>query len=161
MKKYFLFFGAAALLAVLLMSSDYYYGSYTPVFMDRSELEKSVSYVAEGRDLQNPGKIYYKSPYILVNEKYKGVHIIDNSDPKNPRNTGYIIAPGCLDMAVKGDVLYLDNSVDLVAFDLNTRQVTERIKNIFPEPISPEKIYYMNGKRPTQNSVIVGWKKRD
>jgi len=160
MKKFFLFFGAAALIAGVLMSVDYYrYYNYTPVFMDRADLEKSVKYLDEGRELKNPGKIYYKSPYIYVNERYKGIHVIDNTDPKNPKNVGYITVPGCIDIAAKDDMLYFDNSVDLVAFDLSTRTVTERVKNIFPEPISPERDYYYGGERPTPNSVIVEWKK--
>lgn len=131
---------------------------YLPIFMERSELERSVSYELGGRELVQPGKIYYKSPYIYINEKYKGVHVINNTDPANPRNEAFIIAPGCIDMAVKGNTLYLDNAVDLVAFNLETKQVTERIKNVFPEPIPPNNYYYEITNRP-KDFVLVGWKK--
>jgi hypothetical protein len=133
--------------------------SYTPVFMERSELERSVFYSDGARDLVNPGKIYYKHPYIYVSERYKGVHVINNSDPANPRREGFIVAPGAIDMAVKGATLYLDNAVDLVAFDLGTKQVTERLKNIFPEPISPDGLY--NYITPPDGYVLVGWKKKN
>ncbi|MDR1783486.1 MAG: hypothetical protein LBR13_04420 [Dysgonamonadaceae bacterium] len=161
MKKILLFFGTIALFAIVLMSSDtaYKYGNYVPVFMDRADLEKSVKFVAERRMLITPGKIYYKSPYVYINERYKGIHIIDNTDPKNPRNVGFITAPGCIDIAAKGNILYLDNSVDLVAFDLITLKEIERVRDVFPEPISPEKISFLGGERPTPYSVIVEWKK--
>jgi hypothetical protein len=136
-----------------------YYGEYLPVFMKRAELEKSVFYVSEGRELQNPGKIYYKSPYILINERYKGVHVIDNSDAYNPLNIGFIVAPGCLDVAVKENVVYIDNSVDLVAFDLESKQVTAREKNVFPEPLAPNGSYYYYHSRPEGDVVLVGWTK--
>lgn len=135
--------------------SDHKYGEYIPVFMKKSDLKNSVSYSPGKRDLVMPGKIYYRDSYIFVNEKYKGVHIINNTNPTSPIGEGFIIAPGCIDMAVKGDIIYLDNSVDLVAFDLTTKQVTKRIENIFPEPSSPTNSVY-HGARPS-DSVIVGW----
>jgi hypothetical protein len=129
---------------------------YSPVFMDYADLEHSVSYRAEARELVSPGKIYYKAPYIYINERYKGIHVINNSDPAHPVKEGFIIAPGCLDIAVKGDILYLDNSVDMVAFDLVAKKVTERIKGIFPEPLSPAGDWYFGSH---EGKVLVGWKK--
>ena len=132
---------------------------YVPVFMERSELERSVSYLNKGRELVSPGKIYYKTPYIFINEKYKGIHVINNTDPKNPVNEAFIIAPGCIDMAVKGNILYMDNSVDLVAFDLDSKKVSERIRNVFPEPNPPGNFFYYPGEGRPEGFVIVGWKK--
>ncbi|MBB4035695.1 hypothetical protein GGR21_001590 [Dysgonomonas hofstadii] len=130
---------------------------YVPIFMERSELEKSVFYQDKGRELVSPGKIYYKAPYIYINEQYKGVHVINNSNPEKPVNEGFIVTPGCIDMAIKGNILYVDNSVDLVAFDLNTKEVTERIKNVFPEPVPPHNLYYYIN-RPN-GFILVGWKR--
>lgn len=130
---------------------------YTPVFMKRSELANSVRFVSEARELKRPGKIYYKSPYIFINERYKGIHVIDNSNPASPRNVGFIIAPGCIDMAVKGYTLYLDNSVDLVAFDLETREVTSRVESVFPEPAHPNNSQYRFKDKP-EDMVVVEWK---
>jgi len=131
---------------------------YVPIFMDRSSLEKSVTY-REAREFANPGKIYYRSPYIFVNEKYKGVHIINNSNPFHPIKEGFITAPGCIDMAVKNEILYLDNAVDLVAFDLLKKQEVSRIINIFPEPETPDKRYCPVSDRPKE-LIIVEWKKK-
>lgn len=151
------------LASTALISSSYYYNEwyeygyrdYIPVFMKKADLKNSVSYSSGARDMLMPGKIYYSDPYIFVNEKYKGVHIINNTNPTSPINEAFIIAPGCIDMAVKGGIIYLDNSVDLVAFDLATKQVTKRIENVFPEPSAPDNWIY-HGARPSE-SVIVGW----
>lgn len=134
-------------------------GEYNPIFMERAELERSVAYQSEPQELINPGKIYHKHPYIYINERYKGVHVINNSNPANPVNEGFIRVPGCLDMAVKGDILYLDNAVDLVAFDLSAKQVSHREKNVFPEPLSPTNDYYY-GNRP-KDYILIEWKKNN
>lgn len=150
-----LLLGGTLFLSTSSVGPDIRSGRYTPIFMERSELEKSVFFEQKSRDLINPGKIYSKDNFIFINEKYKGVHIIDNSTPANPKKIGFIIAPGCIDIAVKGSILYLDNAVDLVAFNLETKEVTERVKEVFPEPLSPENYYYY-GSRPA-NTILVGW----
>lgn len=130
--------------------------SYKPIFMTRESLEKSVMYIDGMREMVNPGKIYIRGNTIYINEKYKGVHIIDNSNPKAPIQTGYITAPGSIDMAVKGNVIYLDNAVDFVTFNMDKKQVTGRIKDYFPNnsvaPDGSRDIYIPNGM------ILVGWK---
>lgn len=160
MKKYY-YLLLLLLLLPLGVSGDYlpgpryYVGDYVPVFMSIDELRASVRYEAGGRDMLNPGKIYYKSPYIYVSERYKGVHVINNTDPSNPIKEGFILAPGCIDMAVNGDVLYIDNAIDLVSFDLLKKEVTSRVVDVFPEPLSPSGgMYY--GDRPA-GTVLVEW----
>jgi hypothetical protein len=137
-------------------SSDYY--DYYAVYMDRANLEKSVFYVTTGREIKNPGKIYYKYPHLFVNEKYKGVHVIDNRNPANPVMKGFIMAPGCLDMAVKDNVIYLDNAVDLVSFDLDDMKISKRIIDVFPQLAPPSgNVYY--GEQSLEDFIIVDWVK--
>jgi len=151
---------------ILLSASDpVYYGDYTPVFMDRSEMEKAVKLEA-AQPLRDPGKIYLYDKYILVNEKYKGIHIIDNSNPAAPQNVAFLHIDGCIDMAMKNNVLYADNAIDLIALkttaDFATVQLTERLKNIFPEIESPDGYwtpYYLNKFRP-KNGILVAYKKK-
>lgn len=136
--------------------------SYRPVLMKRSELEKSV-FFREKQTIGNPGKIYYKDKTIYLVEKYKGVHVIDNSDPRNPQQTGFINLPGCVDISIKKNSLYADNAVDLVAVDISNYpniSVTSRVKNVFPELPPPDIDYvpweYEASQRP-DNTIIVNW----
>lgn len=154
----FLFLGCATLLNTSSSFYMHFQSDYNPVFMERPELESSVFFDEKSHDLVNPGKIYSKDKFIFINEKYKGIHVIDNSTPASPKQVGFIVAPGCIDLAVKGSTLYLDNAVDLVAFNLETRQVTERIQDVLPEPLSPENISY-NGER-TKGLILVSWNKK-
>ncbi|MDR2809196.1 MAG: hypothetical protein LBB84_01395 [Tannerellaceae bacterium] len=163
MKNLFLTVGLLLFALLNLTSANYvetiplYGGDYTPVMMKRADLEKSVTYHPGEHALINPGKIYAKPPYIFINERYKGVHIIHNADPAHPLKEAFISAPGCIDMAVKGDILYLDNSVDLVAFHLTNHTVTRRLTNVFPEPPAPDNSYYYGARE--NDMIIVEWKK--
>jgi hypothetical protein len=63
-------------------------------------------------------------------------------------------------MAVKGNILYLDNAVDLVSFDLDAKEVTKRIRDVFPEPAAPGDSYsYFYGERP-KDYILVEWRKK-
>ncbi len=151
---------------IMLSGSDpVSYGEYTPVFMERYEMERAVK-IEAARPLQVTGKIYLYGSYVFVNEKYKGVHIIDNTNPAAPKNMAFLHVDGCIDMAMKNDVLYVDNAVDLIALKTTDNfanvQVTERIKGIFPEMESPDGYwgqYMVNQYRP-KNGILVAWKKK-
>lgn len=142
----------------LISSSDIVleqYDGWTPYFMKRPELEKSVFYSGEAKEMVNPGKIWVDGDNIYIVERYKGIHIIDNADPANPRQTGFIVAPGCMDVAIKDNIIYLDNAIDLVAFDMTKGIETRRFKEYFPEPASPAGDRYYN---QTSDMILVGWK---
>jgi hypothetical protein len=141
--------------------------AYKPVLMARESLEQSISWQSPA-EIKSPAKVYYKDDYILISERYKGVHIVDNADPKNPVIKGYISVPGCVDMSIKESTLYVDNAVDLVAIDLSKIatgqiEVKKRIKEVFPELVPPDGSYipmlYRIDSRP-KNSVIVNWVKK-
>jgi hypothetical protein len=141
--------------------------AYKPILMDRESLERSIKWQPPA-EIKSPAKIYYKNNYILISERYKGVHIVDNANPSNPVIKGYISVPGCVDMAIKEGTLYVDNAVDLVAIDLSKIatgqiEVKKRIKEVFPELVPPDAMFipylYAKNTRP-KNSVIVNWVKK-
>lgn len=80
--------------------------------------EKGVE-VLPAREITNAGKIYIYKNLLLVQEVDKGVHIIDNSDKKNPQPKVFLKLMGNLDMAVKEGYLYLDSYMDLIVLDIN------------------------------------------
>lgn len=164
MRKYLLLW----ISALYLLVSGFVYepeSEYEPIFMLRSEMERSVR--LEGpREILNPGKIYLKDNFIFINEKYAGVHVIDNTDPVNPGNVAFIHIDGCIDMAVRDYVLYADNAVDMVALALNAQltgiQVTARIKNVFPEMPAPDGygLTYRQKQARPHNSILVRWRQK-
>ena len=133
---------------------------YEPIFMTRSELERSVRYAGEARPIRETGKIYLYGDTILINEPGRGIHLIDNRNPQSPRAINYIIAPGCIDMAVKDGIIYMDNAVDLVAFDLSSGEVTARIRDYFPEQIyAPDYSVSLYRYDRQEGYILVRWEK--
>ena len=141
------------------------YSSYKPILMEKSILGKSVS-VQNAKQMCATGKIYFKDDFIYIVEKYEGIHVIDNSNPQEPNNVGFIGVPGSVDMAMKNDIIYVDNATDLVAIDISNGisgiEVTKRIADVFPELLPPDGLWlkeeFQLQNRP-ENTVIIGWEK--
>ena len=109
------------------------YTQWNPVYKTDAEMRTPPQYKA-AQSLKNTGKIYFYDKYILVNEQKQGIHVIDNSNPSNPQNVGFISIGGNVDMAVKGNYLYADNYSDLITVDISTisnPRVTCRTESVF------------------------------
>ncbi|WP_291725681.1 hypothetical protein [Bernardetia sp.] len=130
-----LLFGFTACFYVEEPSEPVYKTEYTPVYMSREDLNNSVKFES-ARVLKNTGKIFMKGSYVFVGERYEGVHVIDNRNPRDPKNVGFIAIAGNVDVATKGNVMYADNAVDLVAIDISNLpviRVLKRVEESFPE----------------------------
>ncbi|MDX1761511.1 MAG: hypothetical protein R3218_05100, partial [Christiangramia sp.] len=89
-----------------------------PVTQSIADFRASVK-IQEPRSIKESGKIYAWRDYIFINDKNEGVHIIDNTDPFNPRNIKFLKIPRNMDIAIRNEKLYADNGMDLVVFDLS------------------------------------------
>ena len=147
------------------MTSSYLvYADYRPLLLARATLESSVAAVAP-QALHNTGKIYLRGDYVFINEKYEGIHVIDNRDPASPKPVSFLRIPGNVDLAVRGNLLYADNGPDLVTIDISDpthARPTSRVRNAFrelPMPVmGPLEEAYQVAKRPA-DAVVVGWHK--
>ena len=106
---------------------------YKPVYSKQEDLEKVE--VLSPRRMETPGKIYIYGQYLFVNERFEGIHIINNINPSRPEKVSFIQIPGNVDMAVKGNSLYADNGIDMVVMDISNPKnvkLNKRIRNAFP-----------------------------
>lgn len=113
---------------------------YEPLFITRNNLDNSIKFSKSEMELETPGKIYRYKNYLLIVDHFKGVHVYDNSNPENPLKIGFIEVPAVTDIAMNKNVLYANNSVDLVAIDVSdieNLKVIKRIRNSFDEPLPP------------------------
>lgn len=133
------------------------YTVFHPVIKQKSQVLNEINGTA-ATAVQAPGKFYLYGKYIFLNDINKGVHVIDNSNPANPKKIAFLSIPGSLDIAIKGNTLYTDFFSDLLALDIsNPLQVkmTKMLPHSFPER------RYANGFVPDSNEVIVDWIRKD
>ena len=103
-----------------------------PVYTSASEVRASFESM-EPRALENAGKIYRKDHFLFINELGKGIHIFNNNDKTNPVPLSFLNIPGSFDVAVKGDIMYVDSFVDLVALDISDPtnvKLVSRVENV-------------------------------
>ncbi|MHC1705867.1 MAG: LVIVD repeat-containing protein [Tenuifilaceae bacterium] len=135
------------------------YTANVPVYMPYSEFRSSFK-KSEPKDSISPGKIYFKDNYLFVNEPGKGIHIIDNSNPSNPQKVAFYEIMGNVDLAIKGDILYADSYIDLLAInisDINNPREVGRLKNIFPEIVPMGNINFLYANVDHKKGVIINW----
>ncbi|MBO9637460.1 LVIVD repeat-containing protein [Siphonobacter aquaeclarae] len=116
--------------------------------------------VREAMELEKPGKIYVRGNVLFINEIKKGVHIIDNTDPKNPRNLSFIEILGNADIAVKGNVLYADSYTDFLVFDISQPtqpKLLNRVENAFTSGMVEGVNWYSDLYNPQGASTITDY----
>ncbi len=158
----FLFFILSIILFVACDKDEYeYYTLATPVLISADEMRSSVQIVPP-KDIIKSGKIYAYENYVFVNDKNKGVHVIDNTNPLNPTKISYINIPGNVDISVKNDMLYANSSTDLVVFDIsniNLITVKSRLNDVFPVhfivPLEADVVDW--GLAYSSDSFVVDW----
>jgi len=133
-----------------------------PKLMAKAEFRNSVK-VQSPQRIEEAGKIYAYDDYIFVNDKFKGIHIIDNTNPSSPNAIAYIKIPGNVDISIKNNYLYADSSTDLVVFDIsdiNKIKVTVRLEDVFPvyDYQLPEGADFADlSSFNNSDDIIVGW----
>lgn len=147
-------------------SSDYVtYEVNEPVFMPAAEFRNLIKVTTNVHELADYGKMCFYKGYLYISEPGKGVHIVDNTNPANPKITGYIEILGNYDLIVRNNVLYADALIDLVWFDVSNPSspvLKGRLEGAFPQalPIICNEFGYDYGlvHSSVQTGIIVDWK---
>lgn len=132
-----------------------------PIKMSKAEFKNSIDIVAPV-PMGESGKIYVYADYIFVNDKYRGVHVLDNKDPRAPKKIAFIKIPGNVDISVKDGYLYADSITDLVVLDIsdmnNIKQVN-RLENVLRDNVvfPFEADIYEWQDIDYGNEVVLGW----
>lgn len=140
--------------------------THEPIYMSWKALRSSVK-VEPPRAIAERGKIYVHGTLLLVSEPNKGIHVIDNSDPSVPQPKAFLRVPGNIDVAARGDYLYVDSSVDLLVFRLHAdpRQIklVRRMPDVFPYqwrhtlPRFKGRLWPVHPDR--SKGAVVGWRR--
>ena len=132
-----------------------------PVIKSLAEIRSSVA-VSAPRETDADGKIYVTENNLFYIAQEEGVHIFDNTNPAAPQNTIFLNIEGVHDIAVKDDMLYADNYVDLLVFDIsNLENITlintvENAMSFYPVfPVDAE--FYDYAVVPNSGEIMVGF----
>lgn len=98
-----------------------------PVYGTAADLEVRT---LPAQEICQPGKIYVYGSYLLISEVQKGIHIIDNASPSEPRNISFIKIAGNVDMAVKEGFLYADHLTSMVIIDISNPAKAKFVKSV-------------------------------
>ncbi len=118
-----------------------------PQFMRNTEYLQTLKLQASQK-ITNPQKFILYNSYMLVQDVYSGVHIIDISNISKPFNVGFIPAGNARDFAMKDNMLYLDCNRDLVTLNLSD------INNIKVEGIVSNTFAPLSGITNTDSNLI-------
>jgi hypothetical protein len=133
------------------------YSYFEPIYTTAAEIRASVGVVAP-QEIKEAGKIYIKDNWLFVNEVGKGIHVIDNSNPKAPVTKNFLNIPGNYDLAVKGNILYADSYIDLLAIDISDKsdiKIVKRLEGIFS-------VYNRMGSGiDPEKGIITSWKEKE
>ena len=143
-----------------------------PVFMNTDAFRQSVQITTKARVINNYGKMCFYDGYLYISESEEGIHIIDNTDPSNPQNVGFIELLGNVDLAIRNNKLYADAYIDLVWFDITDPQNPElegRLENVFDKCLplpSTGNNYLIDYKmcydeKGSSKGVVVGWELKE
>ncbi len=132
-----------------------------PLTVSMEEFKNGVDVIAP-LPIDESGKIYAYEDLIFVNDKYKGVHVIDNRDPSSPRKVAFIKIAGNVDISVKNNYLYADSLTDLIVLDISdidNIRIVNRLENVLRDnvvwPVEAEIFDYDDWGDPDR--VLVGW----
>ena len=143
-----------------------YIDGMAPIYISATDF--SVITSLPPQPFENLGKIVYYGNYIFINEKEKGIHVIDNSDSSNPVKIRFFNIPGNLEFVIKDNILYADNSIHLLIIDIsniNEIKVLNYIENLYidkpvlhPKPDDDYKGYFECVDK--HKGVHTGWEMR-
>lgn len=135
---------------------------YTPIFMAKTDYWASVRSEAP-QEIGKAGKIYVKDQFIYVNEPFKGIHIIDNSNPRTPKKVAFLNIRGNVDLAIKGNTLYADSFDDLVVFNITDPlhiSFSKKLDHVINYPVNAAGLMLGQSVR-NNDTIVVGYTTRD
>jgi hypothetical protein len=123
-----------------------------PQFMERNAYYSSLKMQAP-TEVKAAGKFILYNNYMLLQDMFRGIHIIDVTNMSSPTKIGFIPAGNVNDFAMKDNFLYLDCNRDLVTLNLSD------INNITLANIQVDVFDNLNGQSSTvNNQIFTGYK---
>jgi hypothetical protein len=157
------------LLAFFLFSCDTGWGdqpritAYVPIYISKQDAGTVEAIAA--KPTVHAGKIYAYGNYLFQVEQNEGIHIIDNSDPRQAHKIAFLKVAAATELAIKSGYLYTNHLNDMVVFDLSdisSPRLVNRLENAFPQigqEYPPFSGVYFECVDPSKG-VVIGWEEK-
>lgn len=132
------------------------YTYYKPFYKSKAAVRANIKSSA-ATPISQAGKIFIQGNNLFMVDLNKGVHIIDITNISQPQNIAFIPVPGCNDIAVRGNYLYVDFGQDLLTIDISnpvSAFIKKSVSKVFPEN-------YALGYSPDTSKVFAGYQRVD
>jgi hypothetical protein len=109
------------------------YTIYRPDYSVKASVKENAK-LNNSEPLKNLGSFALYNNTMYINEKGKGIHVIDYRNPSSPVNKGFIPIPGNLGLSIKNNVLYADCYCELFVFKIESSEnivYQNSLKNAF------------------------------
>jgi len=127
------------MIAIMISGCEYKYDNpcKKAIYITAEELRGDYPKISAPREIAKAAKVYnyMDGDIILINERNKGIHVVNNRVKETPQNIAFIEIPGNVDMAVKDGYMYVDSFTDLIVLDIrdiNDIKTVYRKEKVFP-----------------------------
>ncbi len=94
--------------------------AFDPITITANEWRSDVFTPTAAETVCDPSGFYVYGDYLFVLDRNEGLHLIDNRDNANPRPVAFVPIRGGQGIAVRNNVLYVNQYIDLLAFDISS-----------------------------------------
>ncbi len=127
------------MIAIMISGCDYKYENpcKKAKYISTEDLRANYPKISAPKQIEKAAKIYnyMDGEILLINERNKGIHVVNNRVRETPQNIAFIEIPGNIDMAVKDGYMYVDSFTDLIVLDIrniNDIKTVYRKEKVFP-----------------------------
>lgn len=99
--------------------------------LDFSEIRST-----ESQPIISQGTIVQRENYLFINDRKRGIHVVDNSQPGSPTYMFFWNIPGNQTFTIQDDYLYADNGPHMLVINISdfaNIQYERYIENVFYE----------------------------
>ena len=105
-----------------------------PIYLDEDDF--SLISTQGPRESEDQGLVLEVDNFIYINERFKGIHVFDNTDLSNPIKTYFWNIPGNTEFSIVGNELFADNSRHLIVLDISDKsdiQYVSHVEDVYTE----------------------------
>ena len=108
-----------------------------PLILSKADFANGVDIVPP-QPIDESGKVYTYGDYIFINDKSRGIHVVENSNPQQPVKIAFIEISGNVHISIKDNFLYFDSFMYLIVLDISDitdLQQVNRLENVLREGV--------------------------